>query len=116
MVPRAVRKAAVKWTKWINPQPRKRTRGGRLISKEQERVFDEVRLERDRQDARWKVQNHHPLRWLAILGEESGEAAKAILEGSLLRYREELTHIAAVAVAAIEALDRSKGLRNDAEL
>lgn len=52
-------------------------------------------------------QNHHPYKWLSILGEEVGECHKAILEGSLLNYRDELIQVAAVAVAMIESLKRS---------
>jgi len=69
-------------------------------------IQDEIGKERKRQDEKWGEQNHDPLVWRAILGEESGEADKAILEGSALRYREEMVHVAAVAIAAIESLDR----------
>lgn len=69
-------------------------------------VFIEIRKERNRQDRKWGEQNHHPVKWLAILGEEEGEACKAVLENSLLEYRAELVQVAAVAVAAIECLDR----------
>jgi len=62
--------------------------------------------ERQRQDDKWGEQNHHPYKWLAILGEEVGESNKAILEGSLLNYRDELIQVAAVAIAAIECLER----------
>jgi nucleoside 2-deoxyribosyltransferase len=74
-------------------------------------VFDEVRKERRRQDAKWGEQNHDVWKWLAILGEEKGEADKAALEncfgtGSLRDCRKELIHTAAVAVAAVECMDR----------
>jgi NTP pyrophosphatase (non-canonical NTP hydrolase) len=62
--------------------------------------------ERKRQDEKWGVQNHGPSGWLAILVEEVGETAKAILEGSVPIYRRELTQVAAVAVAALECADR----------
>ncbi len=75
-------------------------------------IIGQVILERHRQDKKWGEQNHHPLRWLAILGEEKGEADKAILESSLLKYRDELVHVAAVAIAAIESLDRGKWGKN----
>lgn len=72
-----------------------------------------VKNERIRQDEKWGVQNHHPLMWLSILGEEYGESCKAINEASFKgfknfdEYRMELIQTAAVAVAAIESLDRN---------
>jgi NTP pyrophosphatase (non-canonical NTP hydrolase) len=68
-------------------------------------VLEEVARERSRQDERWGEQNHEPLRWLAILVEEVGEVGKAILDRQGLR--DELVQVAAVAVAAIESLDRN---------
>lgn len=68
-----------------------------------------VLRERKRQDAKWGVQNHEPMKWLLILGEEYGEACQAILDHSQLEpwsYRYELVQCAAVALAAIEAFDR----------
>lgn len=40
-------------------------------------VLGEVANERDRQEAKWGKQHHHPHSWLAILGEEVGEAFQA---------------------------------------
>lgn len=73
-------------------------------------VLVEVRSERIRQDATWGEQNHHPLYWLAILGEEVGEANEAALRQSYSEYRKELLQVAAVAVAAIESFDRQAKL------
>jgi len=70
--------------------------------------YPDIRAERERQDTKWGVQNHSPLYWLAILGEEFGEAAKAAIEGRIAYMRTELIHVAAVAVAAIESLDRNE--------
>jgi NTP pyrophosphatase (non-canonical NTP hydrolase) len=70
--------------------------------------INEIVEERHQQDKKWGEQNHHPYKWLAILGEEVGESNKAVLEGSLLDYRGELVQVAAVALAAIECLDRGK--------
>lgn len=64
--------------------------------------------ERARQDQKWGEQNHHPYKWLAILGEEFGESSKAVLEDAPEEYREEMVQVAAVALAAIESFDRSK--------
>ena len=79
-------------------------------------VLGEVAQERTRQDAKWGAnRNHHPFVWLAILGEEVGEANEAALESNFggtatfEEYRAELVQVAAVAVAAIEALDRENG-------
>ncbi|MXV19911.1 hypothetical protein [Deinococcus xianganensis] len=84
-------------------------------------VLHEVRGERERQDAKWGPQAHAPATWLMILAEEVGEANQAAFEHlhptfdkravtrgrrPLSEYRDELIQVAAVAVAAIEALDR----------
>lgn len=83
-------------------------------------ILTEVFAERRRQDAKWGEQNHAPVLWLAILGEEVGEANKAALEahfpnydryGDWTDYRRELIEVAAVAVAAVESLDRQKDSR-----
>lgn len=78
-----------------------------------------VRRERERQDAKWGEQNHEPFLWMTVLGEEFGEACRAALEATfngdklrdacLSEYRVELVQTAAVAVAAIESLDRARG-------
>jgi len=76
-------------------------------------IYEEIQKERDRQDQKWGEQNHHPKMWLIILGEEYGEACKHCLEAEqnndvyYSQYREELIQTAAVAVAAIESLDRN---------
>lgn len=79
-----------------------------------------VASERERQDVKWGPQNHSPIEWIAILGEEFGEASKEALEHHwagkhypvdplrLLRLKDELYQVAAVAVAAIESLDRNE--------
>ncbi len=78
-------------------------------------IFQEIISERERQDNKWGEQNHNPFTWLTILGEEYGEACKAVLEahfdgygitGDYSDYRKELIETATVAVAAIECLDR----------
>ena len=79
-------------------------------------IVEEILAERLRQDKRWREQNHHPFVWLVILGEEKGEADKAALEATYgddpwSNYREELIQTAAVALAAIESLDRGKWRR-----
>lgn len=75
--------------------------------------------ERIRQDKKWGEQNHEPAMWLAILGEEFGEACQAALADAFTKNRKqaektsgqlraELVQVAAVAVAFIECLDRNE--------
>jgi hypothetical protein len=83
-------------------------------------VLADVGNERRRQDEKWGVQNHFPTTWLAILGEEFGELSEAIVEtifyngmaarqrGGFVNIRREAIHVAAVAVAMVEYLDRQK--------
>lgn len=76
------------------------------------RILREVAYERSAQDARWGQQNHAPVWWHAILLEKVGKVAKAILElqfagKSIAAVRGELVQVAAVAVAAIESIDRA---------
>ena len=80
-----------------------------------------VNNERTRQDIKWGTQNHEPAVWTVILGEEFGEFCEAVNEtifcygdnakpekGGYENMIEELTHVAAVAVGAIECLMRNK--------
>ena len=70
------------------------------------KVLSEVKSEREKQDLKWGVQDHDPLKWNAILGEEFGEVSKSILEDDSYNYRQELIQVAAVAIAAVECHDR----------
>ena len=83
------------------------------MSTETESILTEVQEERKRQDEKWGEQDHPPCDWLMILGEEVGEANEAALEHKfgdwpIDRYRKELIQVAAVAVAAVECLDRQR--------
>jgi len=69
-------------------------------------VLQSVGDERLRQDLRWGQQNHGDGLWLAILTEEVGETAEAMLDLSQTDIRAELVQVAAVAVAWIESIDR----------
>ncbi|MFQ5516392.1 MAG: hypothetical protein ACE5E8_02360 [Acidimicrobiia bacterium] len=40
-----------------------------------------INSERYRQEAKWGQQHHSPMEWIGILGEEYGEACRAVLEG-----------------------------------
>lgn len=80
-------------------------------------VYDEIRAERARQVTLWGVQNHSPHQWLAILTEEVGEVSKEVADArvgefDMANYRVELIQTAAVAVAAVEALDRLEEARD----
>lgn len=88
------------------------------MNEETGKVLREVLEERRRQDLKWGQQDHDAFVWLGILMEEVGEVARAALEakfttepqlfqpGHIAEYRKELTHVAAVAAAMIESLDR----------
>jgi NTP pyrophosphatase (non-canonical NTP hydrolase) len=65
-----------------------------------------IRVERARQEAKWGEQNHDDARWLKILVEEVGELAKAMLEQDDAGVKLELVHVAAVAVAHLESIER----------
>lgn len=83
----------------------------------QDRAVADVLAERSRQDMTWGEQDHDPITWLAILSEEVGEVAQAMLRlrfGPRSRrveyevaYRDELIQVAAVALAMLECWDRS---------
>ena len=83
----------------------------------QTRTIRLVDGERKRQEDKWGEQNHDDLFWLAILSEEVGEVAQALLqqkEGNKTwcEIHEELVQVAAVALAWLEAFDR-KGHYDD---
>jgi NTP pyrophosphatase (non-canonical NTP hydrolase) len=76
-----------------------------VVTYENTSIFKEVLLERERQNTL------HPedmgVKSLAILAEEFGEVGKAIFEEKPDDLREELVHVAAVAVRWLEELDNS---------
>ena len=55
-------------------------------------------------------QNHDIYKWLAILGEEVGEANKSALDGDIDELVSELIQVGAVAVAMIESIYRNKSV------
>lgn len=72
-------------------------------------VLEMVALERERQLGKWGRQHHPDPVWIAILGEEFGEAAQEVLRGHFGGKDDEdllaeLVQVAAVAVAHIEDL------------
>jgi len=95
-------------------------------------VLEEIQAEKIKQNAKWGEQNHNLVEWIAILGEEFGEASREAVDyhfanqpkgetldtdslgfehlqhTRLKDYRKELIQLAAVAVQAIESLDRNE--------
>lgn len=76
--------------------------------------------ERDRQDAKWGPQDHSLPEWLAILMEEVGELAAAILghrfgndDHPELDWKKEAIQVAAVALSMIEQYDETCGKCSD---
>ena len=67
-----------------------------------------------RQLKKWGVQDHTPVEWVSILSEETGEAAREANDhdlggmDTLEKYRMEMVQVAAVALSAIENLDRQR--------
>jgi NTP pyrophosphatase (non-canonical NTP hydrolase) len=71
-------------------------------------IYDDIQEERRKQDKKWGVpleRNIPPLMWIAILVEEVGEVAKALLQGKNKEVRAEAVQVAAVAVAIVEYID-----------
>ena len=69
------------------------------MTKEKE-ILRKIYEERVRQDLKWGIQHHSNAEWLAILVEEIGEVAKALLENS--NIEEEIIQCMAVCVAWLE--------------
>lgn len=93
-----------------------------------EYVLELVKKERQRQNEKWGQQDHNAVEWISILTEEVGEASKEAVDfhfangdqdphlkaGELLQrhrienLRKELIQVAAVAVQAVESIDRQR--------
>jgi NTP pyrophosphatase (non-canonical NTP hydrolase) len=70
-----------------------------------EKIFELIKEERKRQDKKWGVGYQQSAgTWLAILMEEVGEVAKAVLTGDWDNGKKELIQVAAVCVAWLEKL------------
>ena len=75
-------------------------------------VLQDVADERTRQNAKWGEQDHDPETWLAILVEEVGELATAMIRDRFgdrdhaADMQTEAIQVAAVAVALVECLKR----------
>ena len=89
-----------------------------IYNLDQRVALAEVILERKRQTILWGIQSFDdPTKWLGILTEEVGEVAEAINEttlknstkkekGGLKNIKKELIQVAAVAISAIEDINR----------
>ena len=86
-----------------------------------------VNRERDRQDIKWGEQNHSQQAWAGILGEEFGEYCQSVNEtyldnatkrneGGFENMLTELTHVAAVAIGAMESLMRNGEEDNNVQM
>ncbi len=77
------------------------------MGKKIDEVFGWIRRERTKQQEKWGDQHHDDFKWLAILTEEVGELAEAILHDEFGgkaqgMSKEELIHVAAVAIQWLE--------------
>ena len=82
-----------------------------------EKYIEKVLAECRRQDSKWGVQNHNLVEWIAILTEETGEAAREAVDchfahkdSSIEKLQEELIQVAAVVLQALQSIDRQKVL------
>lgn len=77
-----------------------------IMVERMDRFTVDVAKERVRQVEKWGDQRiHSALYWFAILAEETGEVAKAILQQDWNNLRTELIQSAAVIATWIEAID-----------
>ena len=89
-----------------------------------EYYLSEIAKERTRQDEKFGEQNHHPLMWFSIIGEEFGEMCKAYIDFTLNdndsnfwdAMQREAVQIAACCVAMLECLDRMAEKGEDDEI
>ena len=74
------------------------------------KALADVETERARQDAYWggpvHDDNHSATEWCLILNARLGKASEAAIDRDFPEARRRLIQIAAVAVAAVESLDR----------
>lgn len=73
-------------------------------------IWTELRIEREKQKQLWGNGNddsHSEECWSAIISHELGQAC--FHDDSSKKFRQQMVKVAAVAVAAIEAIDRAKG-------
>lgn len=73
-----------------------------------------VAAERAKQDAEWGVQDHALERWVCILAKKSGMLAKAVIASNPEACYREAKQVAAVGVAMMEAIRRTRPVADDA--
>ena len=78
-------------------------------------IYDEIRNERARQDAKWGGPKHDdvepPLAWVDYVTRYASWAGMMALSGGIegrAKYRHRMMQVAALAVAACEAYDREE--------
>lgn len=69
--------------------------------------YSDVENERQFQFRKWGEQNHSAERWLAILTEEVGEVAKAILENKDEEYHRELVQVGATVMSMLASYKKN---------
>ena len=74
---------------------------------------DLIQIERNAQDEQWGEQRHSDEKWLAIILEELGEAAKAVLEKNEEGILEETVQVAALLQAWVTSRDFLLGKKHD---
>jgi hypothetical protein len=85
-------------------------------SAEVAKVLKLIKSEVERSVAKYGIQDRPPLEWIAILGEEFGEASQTVVEKSLIKsgkytwddYRKEMIQVACVAINALTSLNRNE--------
>jgi len=74
-----------------------------------QRVLNDVLKERDHQRGRWSIEDdvlHSHCEWTNILTTWLGKACHSARHGDTPAFRKRLVQVAAICMAAIEALDR----------
>lgn len=72
-------------------------------------ILDDVRSERSSQKSKWGTDiDMHANDWHAVIEDYNGMARRKLLQNMPLDARERFIKIAALAVAAIEQIDRGK--------
>jgi len=73
-------------------------------------ILEEVKFERTRQDLKWGGAAHDdqwtPLDWHEMIADYNGWARRMVAMGSVYEARGRYIQIAALAIAAVEAIDR----------
>lgn len=72
-------------------------------------IYDEIKAEREKQDAEWGGPDHDDTHGIVDWGQFiRGHLLRATRETSRRKMRYQLVRVAALAVAAVESLDRTR--------